>query len=224
MNDKFLKIEQKITELPQHEAALKKNTMKYILLTFFFLIMTFVIAQGLIAKNTSNTGQIPYNTLATFENFEIRLYPELTVASTALPQSGYSENSRLGFRKIAGYIFGGNSTNTQISMTSPVQMKMDNEESMSFYMPPTMNIKDLPTPNNAQILVEQQPSKTVAVIRFSGWASDQILEKKYQELKCLLEANNIEFQDGYEYLGYNPPYQLINRINEVTIDLVDYSI
>ena len=198
--------------------------MKYILLTIFILIMTFVIAQGLIAKNTSNTGQIPYNTLATFEKFEIRFYPELTVASTALPQSGYSQNSRLGFRRIASYIFGGNNTNTQISMTSPVQMKMDHEASMSFYMPPTMNIEDLPSPNNAQVLVEQQPSKTVAVIRFSGWASDQILEDKYQELKRLLEANNIGFQDGYEYLGYNPPYQLINRINEVTIKLVNYSI
>jgi hypothetical protein len=198
--------------------------MKYILLSLFILIITFVIAQGFIAKNTSNTGQIPYNTLATFENFEIRFYPELTVASTALPQNGYSENSRLGFRKIAGYIFGGNSTNTQISMTSPVQMKMDNDASMSFYMPPTMNIADLPTPNNAQVLVEQQPSKTVAVIRFSGWASDQTLEEKYQELKRLLEENNIDFKDSYEYLGYNPPYQLINRVNEVTIELVDYSI
>jgi hypothetical protein len=196
--------------------------MKYILLTIFLLIITVVISQVIVSKNTSETGAVPYETLQTYDGFEIRKYPELTVASTRLPQGSYSENSRLGFRRIASYIFGGNKSNTQIAMTSPVQMDMGDNSSMRFFMPPNMDIEDLPLPNNSSVSIQNQPSSTVAVIQFSGWASDKILEKKLNELRTLLRTQDIEFEDNYAYLGYNPPYQLINRLNEVVIKLKNY--
>jgi len=201
---------------------LNRKIMKYIILTLFLLILTVVISQVIVANNTGDTGKIPYETLERFEGFEIRKYPELTVASTQLPEGSYSENSRLGFRRIASYIFGGNKSNTQIAMTSPVQMDMGDNSSMRFFMPPNMDIEDLPLPNNSNVSIQNQPSSTVAVIQFSGWASDKVLEKKLNELRLLLRAQNIEFEDDYAYLGYNPPYELINRLNEVVIKLKNY--
>lgn len=198
--------------------------MKYILLTIFLLIITMVISQAVITKNTSNTGEIPYKTLKQFDGFEIREYPELIVASTKLPGNTYKENSRFGFRTIASYIFGGNKNDMKIAMTSPVQMDAGNNPSMQFFMPTDMNINDLPRPNNSNVSISTQSSSTVAVIKFSGWASDETLAKKYTELTELLNNENITFEQGYSYLGYNPPYQLINRLNELTIKINNYEI
>ncbi len=196
--------------------------MKYFLITFFVLIISFVISQVVIIKKASDTGSIPYETIEVFNEFEVRQYPELALASTQLDKNSYDENSRIGFRRIASYIFGGNSNKTQIAMTSPVQMEMGRNSKMSFIMPPSMRFEDLPRPNNEQINLTVQPPKTVAVISFSGWASDDILEEKYLELKAALIKKEIGFQEGYFFLGYNPPYQLLNRKNEVIIELLDY--
>ena len=48
---------------------------------------------------------------------EIRRYPSLVLAQTDLDSNAYSENSSLGFRRVAGYIFGGNEKGEKIAMT-----------------------------------------------------------------------------------------------------------
>ena len=35
---------------------------------------------------------------------------------------------------------------------------------------------------------------------------------------------SIEFEDTYSFLGYNPPFQLLNRKNEVIIPLTNYKV
>lgn len=212
--------------------------MKYLLLLAFVLIGTLVISQFFDSKSTpknarnsgvksetsksESTPTIQYETLSSKDGFEIRKYPKLTVASTVLSSNTYSSNSSSGFRKIASYIFGGNSDNTQIEMTSPVQMDMGSEPKMSFFMPDDMNIDDLPVPNREDVTIHVQNSKIVAVIQFSGWASDKVLENKFNALKTKLKADSIEFENSYSYLGYNAPFDLVNRRNEVIIPLINF--
>lgn len=205
--------------------------MKYILFTAFILLVTIVISQ----RNSNNenfetnktlvskkTNTIEYETLATKNGFQIRKYPELTVATTELNSNSYSNNSSTGFRKIASYIFGGNSSNQQIAMTSPVQMDMGTEPTMSFFMPGNVDPTELPTPNREDVVVSVQPPKIVAVIEFSGWASDKVLIEQFNLLKSKLKAESIDFEDSYSFLGYNPPFKLINRKNEVIIPITNY--
>jgi len=203
--------------------------MKYLFL-IGLIALTFVVisrnsaTQQSTDSSSSNTdtNSVQYKTIAVKNGFEIREYPSLAVASTELNSRSYSENSNSGFRKIASYIFGGNSSNQQISMTSPVQMDMGENPSMSFFMPENLNIDDLPVPNRKDVYVHIQPSKIVAVIQFSGWASDTVLEEQFNKLKVKLKKEGIEFEDSYSYLGYNPPYKLINRKNEVIIPLSNF--
>ncbi len=210
--------------------------MKYILFSAFIFLVSIVISQKVISAKT-NDGQnsinaeanntektIKYEVLESKNGFQIRKYPDLTVATTKLNDNSYSNNSSSGFRKIASYIFGGNSSNMQIAMTSPVQMEMGTEPTMSFFMPNNMNSADLPKPNRTDVLVQVQPSKIVAVIEFSGWASDQVLQEQFNLLKTKLKKESIDFEDSYSFLGYNPPYKLFNRKNEVTITLKNYKI
>jgi len=197
--------------------------MKYIFLAGLITI-AFVIISGTFNLNQAKdeTKSIQYKTLATKTGFEIREYPELAIATTDLNSNSYSKNSNTGFRKIASYIFGGNNSNQQIAMTAPVQMDMGSNPSMSFFMPEGLSVEDLPTPDRKDVSVHIQPSKIVAVIQFSGWASDKVLKEQFNKLKTKLKKEGIEFEDSYSYLGYNPPYKLFNRKNEVIIPLVNY--
>jgi hypothetical protein len=34
---------------------------------------------------------------------------------------------------------------------------------------------------------------------------------------------NLEHKENFEYLGYNPPYQMINRKNEVLVELNNFN-
>lgn len=210
--------------------------MKYFLFSAFIFLVSIVISQKITSTRTSE-GQnsinsesndaektINYEVLESKNGFQIRKYPDLTVATTKLNDNSYSNNSSSGFRKIASYIFGGNSSNMQIAMTSPVQMEMSSEPTMSFFMPNNMNTSNLPKPDRSDVLVRVQPSKIVAVIEFSGWASDKVLEEQFALLKTKLKKESIEFEDSYSFLGYNPPYKLFNRRNEVTITLNNYKI
>jgi len=197
--------------------------MKYIFLAGLITI-AFAIISGTFntEKTNDDSKSIQYKTLAIKTGFEIREYPELAVATTELNSNSYSKNSNTGFRKIASYIFGGNNSNQQIAMTAPVQMDMGSNPSMSFFMPEDLSLKDLPIPDRKDVSVHIQPSKIVAVIQFSGWASDKVLKEQFSKLKSKLKKEGIEFENSYSYLGYNPPYKLLNRKNEVIIPLVNY--
>ena len=196
--------------------------MKYFILTAFVLVATLLISQVIVANSSSDSETIQYKVIEKKEGYEIRKYPKLTVATTKFNSNSYRENSRAGFRKIASYIFGGNSSNKQIAMTSPVQMDISENASMSFFMPPEMALSDLPLPNRKDVTIRTEQAKIVAAIQFSGWASNDVLEEKYQELIAKLKAHNIAFEKGYSYLGYNPPYQIVNRKNEIIVKLINY--
>ncbi|MCH2229274.1 MAG: heme-binding protein [Crocinitomicaceae bacterium] len=196
--------------------------MKIIILTIVILAIAFFISQLYISNNTSETNSIEYKTIAFKDGFQIREYSQQIVASTQLNGTSYSKVSSQGFKKIASYIFGGNSNNEQIAMTSPVQMDMGEKPTMSFFMPNNLSSQDLPRPNFKDVYLHVQPSKIVAAIEFSGWASDEILISKFNELKQKLDKESITYENSYSYLGYNPPYQIINRKNEIIIPLVNY--
>jgi hypothetical protein len=36
----------------------------------------------------------------------------------------------------------------------------------------------------------------------------------------MLDSEGISHTDNFIYLGYNPPYQLINRLNEVVVEVM----
>ena len=72
---------------------------------------------------------------------------------------------------------------------------------------------------NATVIIEKTKDEYVAVIRFSGYASDNAIKKQSEKLRKLLTENGIEFYGNFRYLGYNPPYQFINRRNEIIVSV-----
>jgi hypothetical protein len=124
---------------------------------------------------------------------------------------------------LAGYIFGDNEKNEKIAMTTPVVMDLGDTTKMSFKVPDGYTIEKLPQPNNSNIVFEQQEEKIIAAIRFDGWASDEKIEHYTRILTAALAKEKIEHQSTFSFLGYNPPFELINRRNEIAVELINYA-
>jgi hypothetical protein len=173
-----------------------------------------------MAYRTSNIETPIYDVVKSFENFEIRSYDAMVVAQTEMKSSAYEESSSMGFRTIADYIFGGNKDNQQIAMTSPVIMEMGEESSMSFVMPKEHAIENLPEPNSKQVELVQLQPKTYAVLEFTGYANDKKIEKHSKRLLQFLKAENLSPIGNMKYLGYNPPWQVLGRKNEIAVEVL----
>ncbi|TVR75138.1 MAG: heme-binding protein [Marinilabiliales bacterium] len=169
---------------------------------------------------SGNTEEQKYTVVSSNEEFEIRFYPSATLATVYMNAASYREVSRPGFRTLAGYIFGGNESETKISMTAPVHMNIsEDRSSMSFVMPSSYNPDNLPKPDNSRVIIEETKDEYVAVIRFSGYASDNDIKKQSEKLRKLLIENGIEFYGDFRYLGYNSPYKFFNRRNEIIVSV-----
>jgi len=143
-------------------------------------------------------------------------------SSVQLNKKGYKESSSEGFGILAGYIFGDNEANEKIAMTSPVVMELGDTAKMMFMVPKDYLSKKLPNPRNRKIVFEKQEEKIMAAIRFDGWADDEKIEKYKAILRDELGKQNIQFINKFIFLGYNPPYEIMNRRNEVVVELIDY--
>ena len=104
-------------------------------------------------------------------------------------------------------------------MTSPVAMSLEDSMTMMFMVPKELKKEMLPKPNQSLIEFKKEPAKTVAAISFSGWANDKKIEKYKQKLKSALDAEGIAYADRFYFFGYNAPYEVFNRKNEVIVEL-----
>lgn len=198
--------------------------MKAFFTAFLILLGIFFLVQSFAIRSVSSVEKHKYNILKKYDDFEIRQYESALFSSVILPASTYEETSNRGFRVLAGYIFGGNETGEKIAMTSPVSMEIGDSTKMSFMVPSYYSETDLPKPNNGTIFFEKKEGSTMAAIRFGGWADDKTIEEFKLKLANLLMKEGLEHNGKFIYLGYNPPYVVIGRRNEIVVEIVNFSI
>ena len=192
--------------------------MKNMVITLIVLSVILILFQSFMAISTNRTEKQAYKVIKKEDDFEIRYYPPATFATIQSSAKNYRELSGSGFRKIAGYIFGNNESSSKIAMTTPVHMDINNEgSSMSFVMPSAYDINNLPRPNDANVKLHQTPGEYVAAIAFGGFANDASIKKYAAELEKALGNKGIKSIGHFRYLGYNPPYQLVGRKNEIIV-------
>jgi len=194
--------------------------MKTLIVTIAGIIAIFILFQSFTLMSVIKTETQKYTVVFKEKDLEIRFYPSATIASLRSGAKTYSEMANPGFRALAGYIFGGNEANTKISMTSPVHMDVnDSTSSMSFVMPSSYNESNLPKPNDPRIIISKTSDEYVASLRFGGFASDRNLKFYSDKLQKLLKEKGISTYGHYRYLGYNPPFQLFGRRNEIIVSV-----
>ena len=56
-----------------------------------------------------------------------------------------------------------------------------------------------------------------AAYAFGGFAGEDKILKAEEELKTLLQKESIKTKGNFRYLGYNAPYEVFNRRNEIIV-------
>jgi len=193
--------------------------MKIEIIIVVVILIAFTFVQLYFIHGQRNIETYPYVVKKKYDRFEIRSYEATLFTSVKLTTKGYKKTSSKGFSILAGYIFGNNERNEKISMTSPVSISLEDSMTMMFMVPKKLNKDMLPKPNQFGIEFKEVPAKTVAAIRFSGWANDTKIQKYKQNLKAALDAEGIKYSNQFYFFGYNAPYEVFNRKNEVIVEL-----
>ena len=193
--------------------------MKIISILFVIILIAVVIVQLYFVFVQRNIETYPYEVKKKYERFEIRSYEATLFTAVKLSTKGFKNSSSKGFSMLAGYIFGKNERNEKISMTSPVSMSLEDSTTMMFMVPKKLNKSMLPKPNQTGIEFKEEPAKTLAAIQFSGWANDAKIEKYKQNLKAALNKEGIQYSDKFYFFGYNAPFEIFNRKNEVLVEI-----
>lgn len=204
------------------QEEIKENKdMKIIIILIIasILVIVFIISQLYAIKSQSEIEQYPFKVVKRYADFEIRNYEARLFTSVKLTTNDYKQGSREGFSSLGGYIFGGNENNEQIPMTSPVAMSLEDAMEVLFMVPKNLDSNSLPKPNQKNITFKDMPAKTVAAITFGGWANASKIETYKSKLKLVLNAEGISYTNRFYLLGYNPPFEVINRKNEIIVEL-----
>jgi hypothetical protein len=192
--------------------------------TFFISGMVLLILISLVmvlfSFKTGNIETPQYKVIKNIGEVEIRQYPKMIVAQTTLRDTAMDKSMNNGFRTIAGYIFGGNDSNQKIAMTAPVVMKMGDTATMYFVMPKQYKKDELPKPSSNKVKILEEGEKTLAVITYSGFSSAEKVETYRQKLATILNQQNIKTVGPFMYMGYNAPWDIIKRRNEVAVEVV----
>jgi hypothetical protein len=146
-------------------------------------------------------------------DFELRSYRSLR----AITNSGSSDNS--AFRPLFRYISGANDREEKIAMTVPVRKKLaDGGTTLSFFLPHRFSAVNSPEPQSDEVVLEEYPSGTFAVLQFSGIASSEKVEEKRNVLRQWAEAQGYKLKDEWYLDRFDPPWTLwFLRKNELLV-------
>ena len=163
---------------------------------------------------------------------ELRQYGPRIAAETTVFEDDEAARST-GFRRLAGYIFGGNHRDATIAMTAPVAQKSDaiamtapvaqthsadGGSVIRFYMPSKWSLATLPAPDDDAVRLVEVPAETFAVIRFSGDRGSAAVRRQTQSLLDVLRDNQIATNGHPQAWFYDPPWTLpFRRRNEVAV-------
>lgn len=193
-----------------------------------------VIGGVLWGPMASNVENPQYKILSAEGDIEVREYKPMIIAEV-LVQGDRKESIGAGFRLLADYIFGNNTKNNKIAMTSPVTQQENEKIAMTapvtqqetqkgwnvhFVMPSEYTLDSLPKPNNNAVTIKEVPSKKLVVIQFSGLATKGNISEHEEILSTYLSEKNMQPISNPSYAFYNPPLTLpFLRRNEIMVEI-----
>ena len=163
------------------------------------------------------TVQPAYEVERHIGELEIRRYAPRVVARTRV-SAGFERALDEGFRRLAGYIFGGEE---RIAMTTPVEAdQADGARIVAFTMPPGKNLDNLPHPSDPRVELAELPERRVAVLTFRGPYRADIVEEMERQVRQRVADAGLAGQGEPMFAGYDPPSTLpfLRRV-EVWLEL-----
>jgi len=176
------------------------------------------------------TEQARYEVVASFDGIELRDYPAHVVAETEVAGDRAGAGNE-GFRRLAGFIFGGNHRPAaraaggaeKIDMTAPVAQSaasagVRDRWRMQFIMPSRYTLATLPAPDDARVNVREMPARRFAAHRYSGTWSEESYEEALAKLQAAMARAGLRAAGEPVWARYDPPWTpWFLRRNEILI-------
>ncbi|KAI3972202.1 hypothetical protein MKX01_011754 [Papaver californicum] len=167
-----------------------------------------------------------YQILKRTATYEVRKYSPFVIVE----KKGEKLAGSTGFNDVAGYIFGKNSANEKIPMTTPVfTQAFDDEQSnisIQIVLPSEKDLSSLPEPNLEALSLRKVEGGLAVVSKFSGKPTDEVVLKKEKNLRRAVLRDGLKPKEGCMLARYNDPGRTWSFIlrNEVLIWLDEFTL
>ncbi|WEO76389.1 heme-binding protein [Cryobacterium sp. SO2] len=186
------------------------------------------------------TEQQPYDVVQSFDEFELRRYPEHVLAEVVVT-GAFDDVGNRAFRYLFAYISGENISRSRVAMTAPVvqdavssriamtapvvQQPVDGAEGsfrVAFVLPAGLTAETAPRPTDPQVNLRTVAGSVVAVTRYRGrWTQDGYT-RHLQELRSAIAEAGLRSTGEPRFARFDPPFKpAFMRRNEVMIDIAE---
>jgi hypothetical protein len=191
------------------------STQRLILLPVLFATALF-FGQELLAIEEAE-----YRIIRSDGDLELREYAPSIVAETVV-EGEFEKAGNRAFRPLFRYIDGHNLNQEEIAMTAPVSQERRSEKiamtapvsqqsreagwAVSFMMPATYIMKTIPQPLDPDIKIREIPAYRAAVVRYSGFWSEQKYLENLEELRRWMADEGLVASGNPVWARYNAPF------------------
>lgn len=175
------------------------------------------------------------------ERVELREYSAYMVAETRV-KADFASAGNLAFRPLFNYISGNNRRQEKIEMTAPVSQSAERSAGekiemtapvtqmpandstgsyvIAFAMPLCYTRDNIPQPVDERVKVREIPSRTMAVLAYTGTWSEARYAEHEKTLREEIAASGWNARGAVEFARYDPPFMpWFLRRNEVMIEI-----
>lgn len=184
------------------------------------------------------TEQQPYEVVSSYDDFEVRRYPEHVLAEVVV-DGEFEDAGNRAFRSLFAYISGENVSRTTVSMTAPVvqdgpstKIEMtapvvqqpgsgaENSHRVGFVLPAGLTEDTAPRPTSPDVHLRTVAESTVAAIRYRGRWTEEGYTKHLAELRAAMAGVGLAETGGPRFARFDPPFKPpFLRHNEVLLDV-----
>jgi hypothetical protein len=163
-----------------------------------------------------------YEVVRSFDDFELRHYAPYLVAETEV-RGAFDEVGGEAFRRLYGFISGGNTRSAEVALTAPVtQHPVASAEGEAwlfrFVMPRSYTRESLPDPLDPRVRIRGVDAQLIAARRFSGTWRGTRWEENGAALRGALERAGLAPVGATTFARFDAPFvPWFLRRNEVLI-------
>uniref|UniRef100_A0A3Q1H511 Heme binding protein 2 n=1 Tax=Acanthochromis polyacanthus TaxID=80966 RepID=A0A3Q1H511_9TELE len=159
------------------------------------------------------------------EDYEVRTYHATKWMSTSVSGMQWDPSIKTGFQRLFKYIQGNNKNKVKVEMTAPVTCRVDpgagpaceSKFTVSFYIPEEHQ-ESPPEPSDPEVFVEHRKELTVYVRTYGGFSNEKMKQEELLKLMESLKKDGVQYVEApYYTAGYDSPFKLTNRRNEVWV-------
>lgn len=187
----------------------------------------------MIAGPAAAADEVEYTVIERDGAFELRQYPPLLAAETLVTNTDFDDAGNVAFNRLFRYISGNNRSQTRIAMTSPVVQtghepgtsegekiamtspviqqagkpeSATGDYRVAFMVPAGYTRETVPQPLDPEVNIVATPARLMAALRFSGWVSEELHQKKELALRAELATRKLAVAGEPITAQYDAPF------------------